>query len=158
SAWLPFAAQVGDVQTELPQVASSESEAANAETGETKVEDAATAATLGQGTGYRDGTHLAAAIQAAAGYAPPGYVPRIVLLSDGNETAGDALATASRSRIPIHTVPSLPRSEPEVQVSAVNVPAEVREGEPFNVEAVVHSNHEDEGLIEIFRGDHKVIS
>lgn len=158
SAWLPFAAQVGDVQTELAQGASSGSEAANTESGETKVEDAASLTTRGEQERYRDGTHLAAAIQAAAGYAPPGYVPRIVLLSDGNETAGDALATASRSRIPIHTVPLPPRSEPEVQVSAVNVPAEVREGEPFYVEAVIHSNHEDEGLIEIFRGDHKVIS
>jgi len=35
---------------------------------------------------YRDGTDIAATIQAAAGYMPAGYVPRIVLLTDGNET------------------------------------------------------------------------
>ena len=105
----------------------------------------------------RDGSNLAAAIKMAAGYLPPGYVPQLVLLTDGNETTGDALAAAARSRVPISTVPLPARSEPEVQVSEVKVPAEVREGEPFYVEVVIHSNHDDEGLIEVYRGDHKVI-
>ncbi len=106
----------------------------------------------------RDGTNLAAAIEAAAGYMPPGYVPQIVLLSDGNQTAGDALAAAAQSHIPITTIPLPTMTEPEVQVAEVNVPAEVREGEPFFVNVVIQSNHEDEGLVEVFRGDHKVIS
>jgi uncharacterized membrane protein len=105
----------------------------------------------------RDGSDLAAAIKMASGYLPPGFVPHLVLLTDGNETTGDALAAAARSRIPISTVPLPTRSEPEVQVSAVNVPAEVREGEPFYVEVVIHANHDDEGMIEVYRGDHKVI-
>ena len=105
-----------------------------------------------------DGTNLAAAIEAAAGYMPPGYVPKIVLLTDGNQTAGDALAAAAQSHIPITTIPLPTLSEPEVQVAEVNVPAEVREGEPFFVNVVIQSNHEDEGLVEVFRGDHKVIS
>ena len=107
---------------------------------------------------FADGTNIAAAIEAAAGYLPPDYVPRIVLLTDGNQTQGDALAAASRSRVAISTMALPPRSEQEVQLAAVNVPAEVREGEPFMVEVVVQSNHDDEGLIEVFRGDHKVIS
>ncbi len=37
------------------------------------------------------------------------------------------------------------RHDPEVQVSAVNVPAQVQQGEPFNVEVVIDSNHDDEG-------------
>ena len=106
---------------------------------------------------FRDGTDIGSAIEAAAGYLPPGYRPQIVLLSDGNETVGDALAAAARSRVPIATIPLPTRSEPEVQVSEVNVPAEVREGEPFYVEVVVQSNHDDEALVEVYRGDHKVI-
>jgi uncharacterized membrane protein len=103
-------------------------------------------------------TNIAAAIQAASGYVPPGYVPHIVLLSDGNETLGDALSVAGQSRIPISAV-SLPApTAPEVQVAEVNVPAEVREGEPFMVEVVVQSNHDDEGIIDVYRGDHKVLS
>ena len=106
----------------------------------------------------RDGTNLAAAIEAAAGMIPPGYVPKIVLLTDANQTAGDALAAAARVRIAVSPVPLPAMTEPEVQVAEVNVPAEVREGEPFFVHAVIQSNHDDEGLVEIFRGDHKVIS
>ncbi len=104
------------------------------------------------------GTNLASAIEAAAGTMPPGYVPKIVVLSDGNQTAGDGIAAAARSHVSVSTVTLPAKSDPEVQVAEVNVPAEVREGEPFFVNVVIQSNHEDEGLVEIFRGDHKVIS
>lgn len=142
-AYLPFASRVEPIQEERIVEQTSDDE------------DSQPSAEVKQ---LRDGSDLAAAIKAAAGYLPPGYIPHLVLLTDGNETTGDALATAARSRVPISTVPLPTRSEPEVQVSEVNVPAEVREGEPFYVEVVIHSNHDDEGLIEIFRGDHKVIS
>jgi Mg-chelatase subunit ChlD len=115
---------------------------------------------------FTDGTDIAAALEAAAAAVPPEYVPRILLLTDGNQTRGDALQTAlalasRESRggpIPISTIPLPTRDDPEVQVSAVQVPAQVREGEPFHVEVVIDSNHDDEGLIEVFRGAHKVIS
>ena len=113
-----------------------------------------------------DGTDIAAAIDAAAAAMPPDYVPRMLLLTDGNQTRGDALqaalATSSRGRrreaIPITTIPLPTRDDPEVQMSAVKVPAQVREGEPFFVEVVIDSNHDDDGLIEVFRGAHKVLS
>src|SRR5438270_99045 len=38
-----------------------------------------------------NGTNIAAAIEAAAAAIPPSYVPHIVVVSDGNQTAGDAL-------------------------------------------------------------------
>lgn len=114
-------------------------------------------AALPEAGSRQDGTDIAAAIEAAAGAMPSGYVPHIVVLSDGNETTGDALAAAMRSRVPISVIPLPARAEPEVQVSEVNVPAEVREGEPFLVEVVIHSSHDDEGLVEVYRGDHKVI-
>jgi Ca-activated chloride channel homolog len=104
------------------------------------------------------GTDIAAAIEAAAAAIPPSYVPHIVVLSDGNQTAGDALKAALRAGIPVSTVPLKTRDDPEVQVSAVNVPAQVREGEPFHVEAVIDSNHDDEVNVEIFRNEHKIHS
>jgi Ca-activated chloride channel family protein len=106
----------------------------------------------------RMGTNIAAALEVAAAAIPPSFVPRIVLLSDGNETAGDAVRAALRGKAPVSTVPLPVRTEPEVQVSAVNLPAQVREGEPFFVEVVIDSNHDDEGEIEVFRGAHKVVS
>ncbi|HTU91677.1 MAG TPA: VWA domain-containing protein [Gemmataceae bacterium] len=106
----------------------------------------------------RQGTDIASALEVALAAIPPSYVPHIVLLSDGNQTKGDALKASLRGGVPISTVPLSTRSDPEVQVSRVQVPAQVREGEPFYVEVVIDSNHDDQGTIEVFRGDHKVVS
>ena len=164
--YLPFASTTGDIQQQFgeeeketadPSVADNTAQA-KTETEEVTIASAEELAAKKELNQFRDGTNIASAIEAAAGYLPPGYVSRIFLLSDGNETRGDALAAASQSRVPVSVIPLPTRSEQEVQLSAVNVPAEVREGEPFMVEVVVQSNHEDEGLIEVYRGDHKVIS
>jgi uncharacterized membrane protein len=105
------------------------------------------------------GTNFAAAIEVAAAATPPFYVPQIVLLSDGNQTAGDARKAALRAGIPISTVPLPTRNDPEVQVSAVNVPAQVAQGEAFYVDVVIDSNQDSNaGEVEVYRGPHKVIS
>jgi len=103
-----------------------------------------------------NGTNLAAAIEVAAAACPPFYVPKIVLLSDGNQTAGDALKAALRAGVNVTTVPLKTRDDAEVQVSAVRVPAQVQQGQAFNVEVVIDSNHDDEGEVEIYQGAHKV--
>lgn len=167
--YLPFAAQAGTLSPErrqLPQIA---------------VGTTGASSNGGGGELDRNSTDLSAAIRSAAGAMPPDYVPRIVLLTDGNQTMGDALQAAlgtasaataapatrassvpkssrSSTLIPIDTVPLKVRDDAEVQVAAVEVPAQVREGEPFYVEVVINSNHEDEGLVEVFRGAHKVLS
>jgi len=173
--YLPFASQAGVLAKERPQnprdrkdnVTNPASEGSSNQTSQTPFD--------------RNATDIAAAIRSAAGAMPPDYVPRIVLLTDGNQTSGDALQAAlgtaslvsrktggpnenpgsSKSaprRIPIDTIPLKVRDDDEVQVAAVEVPAQVREGEPFYVEVVINSNHEDEGLVEVFRGAHKVLS
>ena len=101
----------------------------------------------------RRGTNLAHAIEMANAAIPPGYVPHVVLLTDGRETTGDALHAAAVSSSPISVLPLPVRDDPEVQVAEVIAPAEVRQGEPFYVEVVVSSNHEDEGYIDVYRGD-----
>ena len=83
---------------------------------------------------------------------------RVVLLSDGNETAGDAVRAALGSADRIDTVPLPTRAEPEVAVGEVVVPAQVARGEPFFVEVAVDSNHEDAVTVEVFRGPLKVVS
>jgi Mg-chelatase subunit ChlD len=170
-AFLPFASRSAPVQTaaveygERPSILSPQHANANEKLDDKKNDQSA--ASNGDLAApvlepkpvddIRDGTNLAGAIEAAAGYLPPGYVPQIVVLTDGIETAGDALAAASRTGAPVSTFPLPARTEPEVQVSKVSVPAEVRQGEPFFVEVTVDANHEDEGFIEVYRGDHKVI-
>ena len=98
----------------------------------------------------RMGTDLDAAVAVAAGAIPPGYVPRVVMLSDGNATTGEPLKAAVRSGAEVWTVPLSAREEPEVQVAEVKVPTEVREGESFPIEVVVNANQDDEGILEIF--------
>lgn len=116
----------------------------------------ATADQTGQRRTDRMGSNLATAIEVAAAAIPPSYVPHVVLLSDGNQTDGDAVRAALAAGVPVSTVPLSPRDAPEVQVSAVNVPVQVRQGEPFHIEVVIDSNHDDEGTIELFRGDVKI--
>lgn len=169
--FLPFASQAGSLSQERPKSVASDATVGRSAPGNSQSN---TALVLD-----RNATDLSAAIRSAAGAMPPDYVPRIVLLTDGNQTKGDALQAAlgtastvqskssmsgrvadpsSGKLIPIDTVPLKVRDDPEVQVAAVEVPAQVREGEPFYVEVVINSNHEDEGTVEVFRGAHKVLS
>ncbi|MDB5385166.1 MAG: von Willebrand factor type domain protein [Planctomycetaceae bacterium] len=104
------------------------------------------------------GTNLEAAVNTAIASLPPGYVPQVILLSDGNQTTGDILRMSHGTNVPISTIPLPTRKEPEAQVSSVQLPAQVRQGEPFNVEVVVDSNHDDEGVIQVYRGDHQVVN
>ncbi|WP_237607239.1 VWA domain-containing protein [Roseimaritima sediminicola] len=113
----------------------------------------------GESTRVREpvlGTHLAAALEAAAATVPPSYVPRLVLLSDGNETGGDAVATAATVGVPIDTVALPVRREAEVQLSVVEAPNQVRQGQPFYVDVVVSSNRDTAGTVELYRNDIRV--
>ena len=102
----------------------------------------------------REGTNLASAIRTAIASIPPSRVPKIVLLSDGNETiGGDPLAVATDGGVPVWTVPLPVRSDPEVQMTRVEAPTQVRQGQPFFVEVVVSSNHDTMGYIDMYRGD-----
>src|SRR6188474_2582442 len=105
----------------------------------------------------KEATRIDAAIEAATASMPPGYVPNIVLISDGNETLGDALKAVLKAGVPVSTVPLATRNDPEVQIATVNLPAQVRQGEPFYVEVVIHSNHDDEGTVTVYRGAHEVV-
>lgn len=104
------------------------------------------------------GSNLQAALEAATAAIPPHFVPRVVLLTDGNETQGDVLRAANDGRVRVDTVPLPVRSESEIQVAEVNVPAQVAQGEPFFVEVIVNSNHDDDVQIEVFKAEHRVVS
>ena len=109
---------------------------------------------VAEAQGARRGTDVAAAIQTAIASIPPSRVPKVVLLSDGNSNSGgDPLSAATDGGVPIWTVPLPVRSEPEVQLTRVDAPMQVRQGEPFYVQVIVSSNHEATGFIDLYRGD-----
>lgn len=93
-----------------------------------------------------DTTNIAQAIETAWSVFPSNANKRIVLISDGIETKGDAVHTGLRGKdfgIQIDTVPIYPSDEPEVMVQRIDAPAQVKQGAPFNLEVLIHSNHED---------------
>ncbi|MFP6666947.1 MAG: VWA domain-containing protein [Pirellulales bacterium] len=82
----------------------------------------------------------------AAGSFPAGYVPNIVLQTDGNETDGDLFAAAQAADVPIHAQRLPPSPEPEVCLTEVNVLPE-SSGGVLNVEIVVTSNRAGDGQL-----------
>ena len=107
---------------------------------------------------WQQATNLQSVLAIAAARIPPHFVPHIVLLSDGNQTDGDVMAAVAISAPRVSTVPLPTRDDPELQVSAVNVPAQVAEGEPFRIEVVIDSNHDDRAVVEVFSGDYRIAS
>ncbi len=133
-----------DKNVDLDEVAANDPAAPKAPSVETSSDEAA----------KRRGTNLSAAIRTAIAAMPPSHVPKIVLLSDGNPTEGDdPLPLVSEANVPVWTVPLPVRSAPEVQLTRVQAPTQVRQGEPFYVEVVVSSNQDATGFIDLYRGD-----
>ena len=91
----------------------------------------------------RKSTAIASALDFASAIFPAGKTRRLVLLSDGNDTAGRAAETAARlaaTGVEIFTVPLRNASAPEVLVERVESPRRLKQGEPFDLLAHLHSN------------------
>ena len=93
------------------------------------------------------GTNIQAAMQLAYGLYPDGHLPRLVIVSDGNQTAGDVLVESYRAaelgvRVSWKTFP--PERRPEVRLLSLKLPDEVKVGQPFEVAAELWSTHDQE--------------
>ncbi|HLG51625.1 MAG TPA: VWA domain-containing protein [Chloroflexota bacterium] len=97
-------------------------------------------------------TDLASALHLGAALFPPIGARRIVVLSDGQTNAGDALAearAASLHHIEVDVAPiGPPPALKEVLIDSVAVPSYVRLGQDFEVSAVVNSTTETEANLE----------
>ena len=92
----------------------------------------------------REATDLAQAITTAAAMLPPanaGYLRRIVLLSDGNETTGSALAAARTPALRGVEIASrtVPARLDDVAVAALEVDPVLHDGETTDARVVVQS-------------------
>jgi Ca-activated chloride channel family protein len=111
----------------------------------------------------RDATNLEAAIRRALAELPPDAAGRIVLITDGVQTRGDALAGASAavaSDVPIDVVVLDQKLVPDVRLVAVRAPTRTDVGEPFELRVVTSSAvatdvdlriREDDGDIHVVR-------
>lgn len=102
------------------------------------------------------GTDIQAALQLAYGLYPPGYLPRAVVISDGNETAGDVLAEAYKAQeFGVKVSWMVPQADllKEIRVVALRLPEEVKVGAPFEVIAELWSSHEEEVVLHLRQDD-----
>ncbi len=92
------------------------------------------------------GTDVQAAIQLAYGLYPPGYLPRMVVVTDGNQTRGDLVSEAYRAKdmgVKLSWRTFAEDQVREIRVVGLHLPDEVKVGQPFEVTAEVWSTHAD---------------
>ncbi len=118
-----------------------------------------------------DGTNIEQALRLAASMFPPDAARRLVLISDGNQTSGDAVSAArelaagsvgagSRTTsapggaIPIDTIPLVYRVQHEVMVEAVDAPPLAAAESTVTVRVVLTATEAAEGLLELLYNGH----
>ncbi len=103
----------------------------------------------------RGETNLSKAIEVAWGMVPSDAVGRIVVLTDGRETLGDALPVADKGvahGIEISARALAPSTAPELLVGSVTTPTQVKQGEPFKVVGTIHANYACRATVKLFKG------
>ncbi|MCE9572754.1 MAG: VWA domain-containing protein [Deltaproteobacteria bacterium] len=96
------------------------------------------------------GTDIQAAMQLAYGLYPEGHLPRLVIVSDGNQTGGDMAVEAYRAKemgVRVSWRTFAEDRVDEVRVVGLSVPDEVKVGQPFEVTAEILSTHEDHAVL-----------
>ncbi len=104
-------------------------------------------------------TDLEAGIREALAALPEGFVPRILVISDGKENKGSIARAAWQARelgVPIDAVPLAGRPRPNLQLQAVGIPSLTFTGEKFPIDLVVSSPRPAHGVLEL-QADGKTI-
>jgi uncharacterized membrane protein len=99
-------------------------------------------------------TNIAQALQLGLATAPPGQANRFVLLTDGRQNQGNALAVAQAAKdagADIYYVPAPLTFPQEVVVESMVLPQEVKFGEPFQAKVVAWSQAEAQGRLSLYR-------
>lgn len=102
------------------------------------------------------GTDIQSAVQLAYGLFPDGYLPHVVVISDGNQTSGDIAVEAYRAkelgvRISWHTVAA--ESLPEIRVAGMTVPDDIKVGQPYEVTAELWSTQPQTATLALAQDD-----
>jgi uncharacterized membrane protein len=100
------------------------------------------------------GTNIHQAIQLALATLPPGQANRIVMLTDGRQNAGSALAGAQAAKsagADLYYVAAPLTFTQEVVAESMVLPQEVKYGEPFQAKVVAWSHRDTQGRLSLFR-------
>jgi uncharacterized membrane protein len=97
-------------------------------------------------------TDIAGALRLAAGLVPEGYARQLVLVSDGRQNLGDAAAAVAALRaegVRVDVLPAGTAPAAEALVTAVDAPAQLREGQTFTVTTHLRSSVEAAGRLTV---------
>src|SRR5262249_51142299 len=97
-------------------------------------------------------TNLEAALRDGAASLPAGLVPRLVLISDGNENLGSVVRATWQARqlgIPIDTFPLGGRPKPSLRLESTSLPSQVFSGERFPIDITLNSPQKTKATVEI---------
>jgi len=100
-------------------------------------------------------TDIANAIQTALSMFPPDASRRIVILSDGQATQGDAVARAQRasaSGVEISYVPFFREPAPDVRITALDAPSRVAENQSFDISVSINAEAPTPATLLLFSG------
>ncbi|MBV6402064.1 MAG: hypothetical protein CNIPEHKO_02368 [Anaerolineales bacterium] len=100
-------------------------------------------------------TNLEEAIQLGLALFPSGYAKRMVILSDGAQTSGDALeavkfAVASDAQLVV--LPIVAQRGAEVSVQNVDAPTRLRPGEQFDLTVTLQANEPTRATVRVLGG------
>ncbi|QOJ15400.1 MAG: VWA domain-containing protein [Planctomycetia bacterium] len=99
-----------------------------------------------------DETNLSGALRMALALFPPGVMRRVVLVSDGNENVGDALADADQYRaagVPIDVAPVRYAHRNEILVERLSAPPTAAADETVSLQCVIRSEQPASGRLKI---------
>jgi len=100
-----------------------------------------------------DATDIEAALNESIAAIPPGYLPHVVVISDGNENQGStarAIAQIERLHIPVDTIAMSGRSEQSLKLASVAMPHDAYAGEQIPIDLSIDAPHPVRATIEIF--------
>jgi Ca-activated chloride channel family protein len=100
-----------------------------------------------------NGTDFETALTDSVAMVPPGHIPRIVLISDGNENEGStsrAIAQLQRLHLPVDTISLSGRPKTGLRLASLSMPREAYAGEQIPIDLTVESPGAARATIEIF--------
>ena len=110
----------------------------------------------GKGRPTEAGSNIQSALQLSYGLFPPGYLKRIVLMSDGLETEGSLLSEANHAKrfgARLYVRPFRDPPPGEVAVRALRLPDKVDIGQPFDVTAEVYASRATTAKARLYQGE-----
>jgi Ca-activated chloride channel family protein len=98
-----------------------------------------------------EGTNIAQALTLARSLIPPDARGRVILFSDGVQTAGDAIEAARHDAVPVDVVPLEYDLATEVVVERLDAPATAPGGATITLRAVISATVPSSGLLRLLR-------